>query len=156
MALIFRQAEKKRVSIMEVNFAPELEKKLNELAAQTGRPAADLLPGVLSLCDSRPESGVIVLQSWAVIQTASSREFNDALHLFAIQPFIHSMMSSILAPVSKFSRSLKQACVAVRTHAPLTFRGRPPRRNTASSPVSGGKRLRGGLRFQRRRLLIGK
>lgn len=28
---------------MEVNFAPELEKKLNDLAAQTGRPAAELV-----------------------------------------------------------------------------------------------------------------
>lgn len=28
---------------MEVNFAPELEKKLNDLAAETGRPAAELV-----------------------------------------------------------------------------------------------------------------
>lgn len=28
---------------MEVNFAPELEKKLKDLAAQTGRPAAELV-----------------------------------------------------------------------------------------------------------------
>ena len=28
---------------MEVHFTPELEKKLNEIAAQTGRPAAELV-----------------------------------------------------------------------------------------------------------------
>jgi predicted DNA-binding protein len=28
---------------MEVHFTPELEKKLNEMAAQTGRPAAELV-----------------------------------------------------------------------------------------------------------------
>jgi predicted DNA-binding protein len=28
---------------MEVHFSPELEKKLNDIAAQTGRPAAELV-----------------------------------------------------------------------------------------------------------------
>lgn len=28
---------------MEVNFAPEIEKKLNEIATRTGRPAAELV-----------------------------------------------------------------------------------------------------------------
>lgn len=33
---------------MEVHFAPELEKKLNDIATQTGRPAAELVQDVVA------------------------------------------------------------------------------------------------------------
>jgi predicted DNA-binding protein len=33
---------------MEVNFAPEIEQKLNEIAARTGRPAAELVEDVIA------------------------------------------------------------------------------------------------------------
>lgn len=42
---------------MEVNFPPELEKKLNDLAALTGRPAAELVQdAVAGYIDDLPET----------------------------------------------------------------------------------------------------
>ena len=42
---------------MEVNFSPELEKKPNDLAAQTGRPAAELVQdAVAGYLDDLPET----------------------------------------------------------------------------------------------------
>lgn len=46
---------------MEVNFAPELEKKLNDLAAQTGRPAAELVQdAVAGYVDDLPETRALL------------------------------------------------------------------------------------------------
>jgi putative addiction module component (TIGR02574 family) len=42
---------------MEVNFTPELEKKLNDLAALTGRPAVELVQdAVAGYIDDLPET----------------------------------------------------------------------------------------------------
>jgi predicted DNA-binding protein len=44
----FLYAEKKPVDHMEVHLTPELEKKLNDLAAQSGRPATELAQDVIA------------------------------------------------------------------------------------------------------------